>query len=392
MPRRFVQLLPPTVMLSTGVWAQSNGPLETEIDAEMVTVIAPLMDDGKAVESETVLGEVSLIATSQQVLENGLRLRARGALRLQSDHPARVGGIGGFGSDMSAPVGAFSGLSSAAPVRSSDLRARLETTYLQVDGGYGELRVGKDLGVAARFHEGAKSVLSHARLDSSLLDPTGLSSVQTRHDLTGPSGKISYASPRLLGLRAGISYTPELNADGLDRRPASGTNGLSPNLEHAVEVALNATRRLPDSGLRVDLGIGWSTADPNSGDVNGPYTSVETWSAGSRIEQAGWTLGASWLESDNGFQQGHYRAWSTGLFKEAYNTDFSLEYGVSDDDNAGLETQGWRFGAGRDLGRHTRIAVAYLRDEIQSPLETFESQGVVVEITLSQEIIDFTGN
>lgn len=392
MPRRFVYLLPPTVMLSTGVWAQSNGPIETEIEAEMVTVIAPLMDDGKAVESETVLGEVSLIATSQQVLENGLRLRARGALRLQGDHPARVGGIGGFGSDMSAAVGAFSGLSSAAPVRSSDLRARLETAYVQVDGGYGELRVGKDLGVAARFHEGAKSVLSHARLDSSLLDPTGLSTVQTRHDLTGPSGKISYASPRLLGLRAGISYTPELNADGLDRRPASGTNGLSPNLEHAVEVALNATRRLPDSGLRVDLGVGWSTADPKSGAVNGPYTSVETWSAGSRIEQAGWTLGASWLESDNGFQEGQYRAWSTGLFKQAYNTDFSLEYGVSDDDNAGLETHGWRFGAGRDLGRHTRIAVAYLRDEIKSPEETFESQGVVVEITLSQEIIDFIGN
>ncbi|MEO1642394.1 MAG: porin [Pseudomonadota bacterium] len=185
-------------------------PIDIELEAETVLAITPLSDDTGAREAETFLGEASLSGTAETVLDNGLRLRGRFALRLQKDHPQRPGGSGGFGTDISTVPGAFSGVSDG-PVptgEGDDLRARLETAYFQVDGGYGELRLGKDSGVAARFHEGAPSVLSHTRGDTALLDPTGLTSVRTRHELTGPSAKLSYATPRLLGVRAGLSFTP----------------------------------------------------------------------------------------------------------------------------------------------------------------------------------------
>lgn len=373
-------------------FAQSGAPLETELELESVTVIAPFTDSDAPFDSETLLGEISLVGQSEKVLENGVRIRARGALRLQNDHSHRPGGLGGFGLDPIAPVGAFSGLSSAAPVESDATRIRLETAYLQVDGGYGEVRVGKDRGVAARFHEGAKSVLSHARLDGPLLDPTGLSGIRSRHDLTGPSLKLSYASPRLIGIRAGASFTPDAEADGLDRRPAAGTGGLSPETENAIELALNATRRLRESGWRFDIGAGWSSAEVSTNGLTPQYGTVESWSAGTRIEKDDWTFGTSWLRSDNGLPGGAYSAWTGGLHRTAYDTDFSIEYGQSNDDNANLESTGWRIGAARRFNPSAKLAIAYIDDEIDSPVKNWRSQGVVVEITLSQEILDLTAN
>ena len=369
---------------STAAVAHADTPIETEFEFESVTVVTPLSDSDAPIDVEPILAELSLVATSERVLKSGVRLRARGALRLQRDHPARPGGVGGFGMDDFAATGAFSGLSTASPIESSDIRTRLETAYLQIDGGYGELRAGKDQGVAARFYEGPRSVLSHARLDSPLLDPTGLNTIRTRHDLTGPSVKVSYASPRLIGIRGGITYTPEASADGLDRRPQGGAGGLTPNTEDTFEIAVNATRRLRESGLRFDFGLGWSTASAENQTLATLYQDVETWSAGTRIEKDEWTFGVAWLGSNNGFENGDYSAWSAGLHKESHNTDFSIEFGHSEDDSVALESQSWRLGAAREFTPSTRLALALIGDQTERMGEKWESQGVVVEITLSQ--------
>ena len=76
----------------------------------------------------------------------------------KDDHPDRPGFVGRF--DTGAPLaGGYSGLSGLAPDEDTGARGRLETAYLVADGGYGELRLGKDRGVAARFHEGGPTSL-----------------------------------------------------------------------------------------------------------------------------------------------------------------------------------------------------------------------------------------
>lgn len=385
----------PVLLLPTAV-AQGLGPIEAQLDLESVVVVSPHIESDANADAEKLLGEISVTGNAETVLDNGVRIRARGTVRLQADHAGRPGAIGGFGLSEGASVGAFSGLSSAPTLDDSDIRSRLETAYLQIDGGYGEVRIGKDRGVAARFFEGPKSALTHARLDSSLLDPTGLAATRTRHDLTGPSLKASYASPRLIGLRAGISFTPDANADGLDRRPAAGTGGLAPDTRNAIELALNGTRRFRESGWRFDVGLGWSNADVSTrgslNDFSPVYEDMQTWSAGTRIEKGDWTVGASWLNSDNGLPNGDYSSWSAGLFKSSHDIDFSAEYGESEDHFADLDSQGWRLAAGRSFGRDARVAVAYLHDDLRSPLQTWQAKGVVVEVTLSQEIVQVTGN
>lgn len=381
---RILAFMTPCFLPFTAALAQADTPWETELELESVTVVTPVSDSDAPFDVSPLLGELSLISTTERVLENGVRLRARGALRLQADHPQRPGGIGGFGDAPLAPVGAFSGLSEATPIETSDTRARLETAYFQVDGGYGELRIGKDQGVGARFHEGTKSVLSHARLDSTLLDPTGLSTVRTRHDLTGPSLKLSYATPRLIGLRGGISLTPSADADGLDRRPNAGTGGLAPEMENAIELALNGTRRLRESGWRFDIGLAWSTADISNPSLLAPYDRIETLSAGTRIEKDDWTFGASWLGSDNGLPNSHYSAWSAGLHRDAFGTEISVEFGQAEDDGAGQESESFRLGASREYGESAKIAIGYVQDWHDRLDQNWESKGVVVEITLSQ--------
>lgn len=389
---RALALIAPCIWSASAALADTGSPWEAELELESVTVVTPFNETDSSIGVEPLTGEVSLSGTADKVLENGVRLRARGALRLQADHPTRPGGIGGFGDSPLAPVGAFSGLSSSLPIEDSEPRARLESAYVQIDGGYGEVRVGKDQGVGARFYEGAKSVFSHARLDSALLDPTGLSTVRTRHDLTGPSAKISYASPRLIGLRGGISYTPSADADGLDRRPAAGTGGVAPDIENAVEFALNGTRRLRESGWRFDVGLAWSSADVANRNTLTAYQQIDTWSAGTRIEKDDWTFGASWLGSDNGLDQSDYHAWSAGLHREAFGSEFSFEYGQSTDDGVQLDSQSFRVGAARAFGPGAKIALGYLEDRTERLAQNWQSRGVVVEITLSQEIVEITGN
>ena len=110
------------------------------------------------------------------------------------------------------------------------------------------------------------------------------------------------------------------------------------------------------------------------------------------MEKGDWTIGASWLNSDNGLPDGDYSGWTAGLFKKVYDIDFYVEYGESEDQFSNLEAQGWRLAAARDFGRDARVAVAYLHDDLQSPLQKWRAKGVVIEVTLSQEIVQVTVN
>ncbi|MEM8616502.1 MAG: porin [Pseudomonadota bacterium] len=370
--------------------AEAISPVEAEIDYDAVILVAPFSDDD-TVDRADLLAELSFNLNIERTLENGVRLRSRASVRAQKDNVARPAARGGFGDDPMALPGAFSGLSAGPSLDDGALKARLETGYIQIDGGYGEARLGKGAGVAARFFEGAPSVISHGRLDTALLDPTGLAVLTTRHDLTGPSAKLSYAAPRLLGVRAGISYTPRADADGLDRSAERRFGASQPHLDHAVELAVNATRRFRASGWRVDGALAWSSAQAQSQPMSDPYKKVETISAGFKLEREDWQYGASWLTSNNGLADGDYSAWSAGLAREWGKTSASLSYGEAQDDAAGLEAQGWQVGIARSFS-DTVLSLSYKDQTLDSVFGRRQAKAIVLEITLSGEILNLERN
>ncbi|WP_415106150.1 porin [Hyphomonas sp.] len=364
---------------------------ETKVDAEMA--FAGSTADGAPV---TYLGAFGL--STNRVLDSGLEIGAVGRAEVQRDHPGRAGfsGVsdGGAGGVPWEWQGAFSGLATSTEREHVGARGQLEQAYFYVEGGYGEVRLGRDKGVAARFHEGAPSVFVEASTANPVLDPTGQAYVRTDHDLTGPALKLSYASPRILGVRAGASFTPTADVRGLDRDPARNVGGIPQvGVESASEVAVNVSRKLRESGVRLQAALAYSHADVSSDIKPDIYGTVETWSAGASAEFDTLTIGVSLLNSNNGVETGpgDYSAWTLGVTKRVFSLDLGVDYGEASDDLTGLETESWSLGVAKDLREGLRVAGGYRGQTVRQrrvglgllPPNRVSADGIVLEITLS---------
>lgn len=343
---------------------------------------------------EAVLYRLGFGFDTNRVLDNGLVLGAAARLDAELDHPARAG-FSGIVADPApgelAVVGAFSGLARSPGIEEDGARAMLQTAYIYVEGGYGEARLGRDEGVAKRFAQGAPSLFSSLSLHAPHLDPDGGAIVRTDHDLTGPAAKVSVTTPRIVGFKGGLSYTPEADVRGLDRDPVRILPG-SPAivLTNATEASVSFNHRFRQSGVRVRAATGWSRADVDAASTAPvSYGTVETWSFGASTEWKNTVIGASWLSSDNGLSglSGDYTAWTAGLTHTAFGLDWGVEYGEASDDAAGAEGESWRAGVARSVTDSARIAFGYRSDQLDfgayAQSRRLGGEGIVIEITLS---------
>lgn len=370
------------------VWDDPGG-IETSWSFEAAFVAAPKADEG-------LLGRASAGFAANYVLMNGVEIGAVGALEALWDSPERPGFSRMFPpvSDPDAlSAGAFSGLARGLLPEDRLDRFSVESAYIYIDGGYGEARLGADEGVATRFHESGPALFAHAGLVNPVLDPDGSVVTRTDHDLTGPSAKLSYASPRILGLRAGLSYTPEVGRWDLDRDPVRAFGGAPrPEIENAFEVALNLTRRLPQSGVRLRAGAAWSQADTQYDLQPGLYGKVETWSAGGSAEFSRLRIGASYLGSDNGIASGpgDYTAWTTSASIPFGQIEVIGELAGAKDKFAELKSDSWQLGLAwtpepgwRFAGGWRDVDTSILGGALQTARPSGRREGIVMEITRS---------
>jgi hypothetical protein len=353
-----------------------------------LALILSAIDDDTATPGpsrEPLLGELSLGVSASRLLDNGAEIGARLTWRAQADNSARPSGLGGF-APPGTPTGAFSGIGSGQP--DTGLRGRFEEAFVYVDGGWGEALAGRDRGVAARFHEGPPELFRFARVDTALLDPSGASLIRTRHDLTGPSAKFSYASPRILGLRAGLSLTPDADeAQGLDRDPGARALGASGRVAMggAVEAGLNLSRVIGRDGPRLSAAFGWSQVSLKP--APGRTGEAETWSIGANAEAGRYVFGAAWLTSDNGLlTSGDFESWSVGgQFPLGPHWNGAFTYGEASDGGARVDGESWSLGVDRDLADGVSLALGWRSDTLTLPsAPQSQPEGIVVEITLSR--------
>lgn len=356
---------------------------------ETAIVLAPAAD-------EVTLYRVGLGFDANRVLDNGLEIGT--VVRIDADmDQGQRGGFSGIVADpiagTSALTGAFSGLGRSSGFEDHGARGALQAAYIYAEGGYGEVRLGRDEGVAKRFAQGAPSLFSTLSLHAPRLDPDGGAIVRTDHDLTGPGAKISYATPRIVGLRGGLSFTPEADTGGLDRDPARtlpGTAALS--LSNATEASLSFNHRFRESGVRLRGSAAWSRADVDvAPTAPATYGEVDTWSLGANLEWKDTVIGTSWLGSDNGLDSvsGDYTAWTFGLTQKAFGLTWGAEYGEASDDAAGVEGDSWRAGIGKSLNEHAAFTLGYRKDKLApggsaATPRSLGGEGIVIEITLSR--------
>ena len=370
----------------------SSDPIEVlgwtiEPRASLTVALSPGRDDSAGREAEVVTADLKGELQFERVLENGAEIGVWIGGRLQRDHPERAGFSGQIGPNTAifdglAPRGAFTGLTLGGVDEDNDVRVQLETGFIYIDGGYGQLLAGRDTGVARRFHEGAPSVFNLHTVTNARLDTSGIATLLTRNDLTGPAAKISYASPRLLGLRLGASYTPRANVSGVDRDPDLEVSGVNePRLENGLEAAFNFRHRFREWGVSAESYGAYARAELETGPLRLNTGTVEVWSTGGRLAWDNLEFGADWLTTDNG--AGRYRAWSVGAQSRLFEIDVSGEFGRSFDDITGIDGRAWSVGASKEFWEKLTITAGIQRQELLSTgLENGASTGPVLEMTL----------
>jgi hypothetical protein len=384
-------------------FAQSaDGEWQTKAQAVLV---ASAIEEGDAIApaGRVLLGAAMVEVSRADTFENGLTLGWLGALRFDRDAASRPAFSGAFAACPAAVAGCPSagGLSPVAPstglavggVRTDeDGFVAMEAASLSLAGPWGEGVLGWDAGAAARLDARAPSVLNWASAYSPSLDPTALSVVRARNDVTGSSAKASYLSPRWLGLRLGVSYTPEANERTADFDPDFGGTGLaSAKLENIWEGAASFARQFAEQDLRVRGAVTYTSAA--SASALAAFGDYQAWGAGVELEHDGWTGGARWLSSNNAWRagDGDYEAWEVGLVRE---TDdgwrFGLEAGWASDGLLDVEGASWLVGVSHDISENLELGLAWSAAEADIPVpagittghRNASNDGLLVEFTV----------
>lgn len=369
-----------------------------------VVVVGGVIEADKAVApaGEGVLGSVLVEFSRSDTFENGLTLAWLGAARLDRDAPSRPAFAGAFGACPATMAGCPSvgGLSPVAPSTGIAVGGRqldeggvaaLEAASVSLSGPWGEGIVGWDAGAAARLDARAPMVMRRASAFSPGLDPTGLGVVRARNDATGVSAKLSYLSPRWLGLRVGASYTPRANQKSADFDPDFDSQGLvSAQLEDVWEGAVSFARQFAEQDLRVRAAVTYSAA--TSGSDLAVFGDYEALGAGLELEHDGWTGGLRWLSSNNAWASGDgdYEAYEAGLVREVDGWRFGVEAGWAEDQLLNLQGASWLVGVSRALNANLDLGIAWSGAEADIPVpaglsvghRNARNDGLLVELTV----------
>ena len=249
-----------------------------------------------------------------------------------------------------------------------DAQVALESAHLFLRSAYGDVTIGRDDGAAYLFSLGAPSLLA-VGASNSPVDYTGFDSVKTVNDASGFAEKITYTSPRLLGDQIGVgvqfgaSYALDGDVCGVDYCNGRNIDGiLQPEIEDIVEFGL-ALDRTFSNGLQAELTGTYARGSEETDGI--AFDNLESYGAGLEFKYGQWTLGGSYLNSNNGLLDGDYTAYDVGLTWKPSALGFTLGYGHAEDDNVGLESDQAVFGVTYDFNKFTvGTGVQYVDREV----------------------------
>jgi hypothetical protein len=356
---------------------------ETRFEASGA-IVAGAFDADAGADPEALGLRLSLSGEASWLMANGAELGAAVALVAERDHPNRNPKGGSRGPCPSAaPICPFargftSGFGFNVPAASDDIRGGLETAYLFARGAWGEASIGRDSGAAARYGYAPPTILRLAGGASSSVDITGLGGVEVRNDASGQSMKATVETPRILGLKAGLSYTPDAaEYEGLDQgypQDARVPGRFVPEESWEGGVSFSHTFA---AGLEGQVGISALNASPAAalpGQEN-----LETWSLGAGLGRDGWRIGATYLDSNDGVRTGGYRAASAAWVQDWGAWSMMAEAGQAWDDTVNAKAHMATIAVRREFSETWTLAggVSYRsrKNQITSPISTNPNDG-----------------
>lgn len=336
-----------SALASSQAAAEPYSPIDwsVEISADAVISTEPASDAGMS-----PLGDVSLDIAGERIDSAGRRYGLAATVRAQADSerrglarqvtPCAVQTEACSSLPGPAQAGLLTGLHRADLFDDGDSRVALESAYAYIKLAYFDVRVGRGEGAARLEADPLPGAFRLMRADGPRVDPGGLSIADTANTLSTNSAKLTVQSRRLAGLRASLSYTPEADDCGLDVcRPGPDRAGLAiGEVDDVIEAGLSFDHRFRTSGQRWTLALSAS-----QGRASGEFAAnhEDPWAVGAR---ATWSkgpvsLGAAWLSSNDGVDDGRYTSWAGSAAYETGPWLSALELSWARSDL--VEAQGW---------------------------------------------------
>ncbi|MEE2526993.1 hypothetical protein V0U79_11485 [Hyphobacterium sp. HN65] len=201
---------------------------------------------------------------------------------------------------------------------------------------WGDWRAGLTPGAAAAETVPMPTGSAYVRLDGGPLSPSYGAAIRTLNAASGLGPSLIYTSPRIVGLRASVSFTPETAYCAIDFCRSNETlpQLASSHLENLFEAGLSFDHTFIEAG-RVRLGVNLVRAEPRSVRFAEDYQAVGLQARWSRED---WHAGISALWSDNAVSNGGYEAVMAAVRRDAGLWSVGLEWAQASDDLL-METQ-----------------------------------------------------
>lgn len=390
-------------MMAAGA-AHAADPVKVEVEGEASAAAGLVDGDAKGDANARVK------VTGSSVLDNGIEIGANVMARLDGDQPRQM-----FGG------GRYSGLLIGGPrgIAPAESDVYLEGASAYVKGGFGQVIVGRDQGVARMLAVKAPTIFTSVNINDWQTDLSGLNDIHTINDFTGYATKVTYMPPAnflggaLGGLQLGVSYSPMLRECGdLLCAPESGFV-ISPDgvmltetskWDDAVEAALYYEKGIRLGGsdrLYVGLGASFVTATEDTRTLSSAFDDYEAYSVGLNLAYRGITLGGSVKTTNAGlasFGDDGYLAFDAGVTfrtgEDSGDVAFMLGVGQSEANTIGSnpidptlfrDTRSAQAGVTYVLGRGITVGAAAQYVESKKPVAAGgpeEAATVVIESSI----------
>ncbi len=169
----------------------------------------------------------------------------------------------------------------------------IDESFMYFSGKYGKVFIGSDDDASYKSQVLAPSVsvLGVIGDGSDLVNvlPYAVNQVLVGQNITGDENKITYFTPRMYGLQAGVSYIPSNNGAGDDTNVSNSESVTKrANFDDAWAFGLNYTADY--DGIGVKASAGYLVADDNTANV-AQDGSVQEITGGLNVSYQGFTVG-----------------------------------------------------------------------------------------------------
>ncbi|WP_421788532.1 porin [Hyphobacterium sp.] len=301
----------------------------------------------------STLADLDLRFEWEGISDNGWRWGAELGLQAQKDSPRE-----GFADRAAPAAGARRSLATGRytggvrETRDSAFAASRANLFLRT--GWGELRAGLTPGAAAVETVPMPTGSAYVRLDGGPLAPPYGAAIRTANLASALGPSLVYTTPRIVGLSASASFTPETSYCGIDVCGDPGNAGGLPSarLDSVFEAALSFDHTFNTAG-RVRLGANIARAEPVSPLFPDNYVA---YGLQARWSREGWHAGVSALWADNAVSDGEYAAVMTALRYDFGDWSVGAEWAQAEDDYLGEAQSAAQFTISRLIGNEFSVA------------------------------------